>query len=135
MGTAFETTRTIRLGHTDAARRLYFARQFDLVHEAYEDWLHAEGLSIRALVEDPNGGVPIVRAESDFKGQLFAGDVVTIELAVIERSERSFSLGYRLLRADRVVGEAKTIHVSVDGSTGKSGPLPETLKQVLDRHL
>lgn len=130
---AFESTHTIRLGHTDAARRLYFARQFDLVHAAYEDWLAHEGLSIRTLVEDPAVGLPIAHAESDFQGQLFVGDVVTIEVQVVARSTRSFTMGYTLRSKGRQVGTAKTVHVAV-GAKG-SQALPEAVGAVLDRHL
>lgn len=132
---AFETTRIVRLAHTDAARRLYFARQLDLVHEAYEDWLSAEGLPIRTLIDDPAGGLPIVHIESDYKGQVFTGDALVIELTVLERSARSFTLGYSLRCEGREVGTAKTVHVAVDGSTGRSGPLPPALTAILDRHL
>ena len=135
MASAFETTRIIRLGHTDAARRLYFARQLDLVHEAYEDWLEHEGLSIRMLIDDRSGGVPIVHAESSYTGQVFAGDEVVIRLTVEARSTRSFTLGYTLSRGETQVGTAKTVHVSVDAATGKSCPLPEDLTRVLERQL
>ena len=129
----FETTRIVRLGHTDAARRLYFARQFDLVHEAYEDWLASEGLPIRSLVENPGGGVPIVHAESDYTGQVFAGDALVIRIELVKRGSRSFTLGYTLRVGERQVGTAQTVHVSVDGTTGKSSPLPEALTTILTR--
>lgn len=127
----FETTATIRLGHTDAARRMYFARQFDLVHEAYEDWLAHVGLSIFDLVHNDTGGVPIVHAEADYTGQLFAGDVVTIGLVVEAVSTRSFTLAYTLTKGERQVGTAKTVHVYIDGKAGKAAPLPEALSQAL----
>jgi 1,4-dihydroxy-2-naphthoyl-CoA hydrolase len=132
---AFETTRVVRLGHTDAARRMYFARQFDLIHEAYEDWLASEGVGIRALVENPGGGVPIVHAACDYTGQVFAGDELTIRLTVAKRSSRSFTLAYTLHRGEEPVGKATTVHVAVDASTGKAGALPEPLSQALARHL
>ncbi|MEO0603966.1 MAG: thioesterase family protein [Myxococcota bacterium] len=135
MPTAFETTCTIRLGHTDAAGRLFFARQLDLVHEAYEDWLAHEGTPIRTLIEDPTGGLPIVAAESAYTGQLFAGDVVTIRLSIEACSTRSFTLAYALLRGETPVGTAKTVHVAVDAATGKSRPLSEALTRMLKRHL
>lgn len=131
MTPVFETTRTVRLGHTDAARRLYFARQLDLVHEAYEAWLLHEGVDFRALVEDPSGGLPIVHVESSYTGQLFVGDELTIRVAVEARSTRSFTLAYTLTAGGRQVGTAKTVHVAVDGSTGKSTALPEAISRLL----
>ena len=135
MASTFETTLIIRLGHTDAARRLYFARQFDLVHEAYEDWLEQAGLPLRGLLEEGAFGVPIVRAESDYSGSLFAGDRVTISVTVEARSARSFTLSYVLRTADRQVGTARTVHVAVDPKTGRSCPLTGPLSDLLDRHL
>ena len=135
MALAFETTRIIRLGHTDAARRLYFARQLDLVHEAYEDWLAQEGCPLRGLVESEGGGVPIVHAECDYTGQVFTGDAVTIGLSVEACSARSFTLAYVLHCEGRQVGAAKTVHVAIDASTGRSGPLPAALAAIVRRHL
>jgi 1,4-dihydroxy-2-naphthoyl-CoA hydrolase len=131
---AYETLITVRLGHTDAARRLYFARQLDLVHEAFEDWLAAEGLPIRTLVDDPTGGLPIVHAEADYTGQVFTGDPLTVRLTVAKRSSRSFTLAYALSVDGREVGRASTVHVAVDGSTGRSRDLPDALIAILDRH-
>ena len=130
----FETTLTVRLGHTDAARRLYFARQFDLVHAAYEDWLAHAGLSIRDLVHDESGGLPIVHAESDYMGQVFVGDDVVIAVTVDHVGTRSFTLAYALSVGGKLVGKAKTVHVAIDGSTGRSGPLPDALTQALKTH-
>jgi len=135
MATPFETTRTIRLGHTDAARRMFFARQFDLVHEAYEDWLEAHGLPIRSLLEEGDFGLPIVRAESDYSGSLFAGDRVCIAVSVEGRSERSFTLSYVLRSGDRQVGTAKTVHVAVDRTTGRSCPISGALADILSQQL
>ncbi len=135
MTTAFETTCTIRLGHTDAAGRLFFARQLDLVHEVYEDWLAHEGIPIRRLIEDPTGGLPIVHAESSYTGQLFAGDVLTVRLSVEACSTRSFTLSYALICGERPVGTAKTVHVAVDAATGKSRALSDDLARVLRAHL
>lgn len=135
MTTAFETMYTIRLGHTDAAGRLYFARQFDLVHEAYEDWLAHEGIPIRSLVEDASGGLPIVQAECAYTGQLFVGDAVTIALSVRTCSARSFTLGYVLHRGETQVGTASTVHVAVDARSGRSRALPDALAQILKRYL
>jgi acyl-CoA thioesterase FadM len=131
MSTVFETTRTIRLGHTDAARRLYFARQLELVHEAYEAWLIHEGVDFRALVEDPEGGLPIVHAESRYTGQVFVGDPVTIGITVEARSARSFTLAYTLESGGRQVGSARTVHVALDARTGKSTALPEVMSRLL----
>jgi 1,4-dihydroxy-2-naphthoyl-CoA hydrolase len=128
---SFETSKIVRLGHTDAAGRLYFARQFDFVHEAYEDWLEHVGVQIRDLVEDPAGGLPIVHAESSYKGQLFTGDRVAITVAVEAHSPRSFTLAYTLTCNERLVGTARTVHVAVDAKTGKAGALPGALKKVL----
>ena len=135
MAPPFETTCTIRMGHTDAAHRMYFARQFDLVHEAYEDWLEQEGLPIRHLLENGDFGVPIVRAESEYSASLFAGDRVTIALTVEARSERSFTLSYVLRTETRQVGTARTVHVAVDRSTGRSCPITGPLSEILQRHL
>lgn len=135
MTTAFETACTIRLAHTDAAGRLYFARQLELVHEAYENWLAHEGLPIRSLLDDTSGGLPIVQAECTYTGQLFVGDAVTIRLSVEAVSTRSFTLGYELHRGETQVGTAKTVHVAVDVATGKSRALSEDLTGILRRHL
>ena len=59
---------------TGAAGRLYFANQFRLAHEAYEAFMASLGFPIGDILKAGRFGLPIVRAEADYKAALSVGD-------------------------------------------------------------
>ena len=126
----FETK--VRLQHTDAAGVVFFARYFELAHEAYEHMLDALG---QALPADLGGApilYPIVHAESDYRAMLRLGDTLRIEVTVADVKSRSFHLTYRFLDpAGEEAAALTTVHVAVDKATGRSTHLPEDLAAAL----
>ncbi len=125
--------RTIRLEHTDGAGVVFFARYFQLAHEAYEDLLDAIGQSLPADLAAAPILYPIVHAESDYRAMLRMGDRLRVEVTVEELKSRSFRLGYRFMNpAGEDAARLETVHVAVDKATGKSTRLPDELRSALE---
>lgn len=126
----FETK--IRLQHTDAAGVVFFARYFELAHEAYEHMLDALGHAFPADLGTAPILFPIVHAESDYRAMLRLGDAVRVEVAVAAVKSRSFTLTYRFLNpAGEEAAALTTVHVAVDKATGRSTQLPQDLATAL----
>ena len=127
----FTITKTIQLHDTDAAGRLYFANQFRLAHEAYESFMEQLGFPIGSILKAGRWGLPIVRAEADFKAPLQVGHLISLTLKPQRVGRTSFTLLCRLTREGRTIGHVTTVHVAVDMRRGTKCPLPARLRTAL----
>jgi 1,4-dihydroxy-2-naphthoyl-CoA hydrolase len=122
----------IGLRHTDAAGIVFFARFFEIAHEAYEDLLRALGQPLPADLARARRILPITRAEADFRTPLRLGDAFRVEVEVRAVSSRSFTLGYRVTTEDgREAARLTTVHVAVDTELRRAVRLPEDLAEAL----
>ena len=123
----------IKLHDTDAAGIIFFANQFKMVHDAYENLLEEFGWSFRTMLKNTSLFLPIVHAESDYLAPVEVGDKITIAITVGRIGETSFSLDYTLRRGKTLIGRAKTVHVTVSRKTQKKVPLPAPLRKALNK--
>lgn len=120
---------TPRLGDTDAAGVIYFARLLERAHEAYEDFLAGAGLPLQDWLEQ-GPHLPLVHAEADYHAPLRLGRRLGIELRLADLGRSSFSLEYRFLDADdNLLASARTVHVAM--AEGRAVALPPRLRQAL----
>ena len=127
----YTITKHLHLHDTDAAGRLYFAHQFRLAHEAYEAFMAELGFPLSAILKAGRFGLPIVRAEADYKAALCVGDEVSIEVKPVRIGQSSFTLRSRFIRAGQTVGRVSTVHVAVEARRGTKCPLPARLRKAL----
>jgi acyl-CoA thioester hydrolase len=83
----------------------------------------------------PNARVIVARAECDYKAPAFFGDELEVRLWVGEIGRSSFSLEYEIVHVEtsRPVATGKTVMVSYDYAAGKSMPLPDAARVLLER--
>lgn len=125
----------IRLHDVDVAGRLYFPRQFRLVHEALEDFMESEERPFRQLLEEGNYFYVVARCESNYYAPLMVGDRVEVHLYTETIGSTSFTLCYHIFKEGTMTGDAKTVMVSLDRKTGKKVTNPQELKNILRKHL
>lgn len=124
----------IRLHDTDAAGILFFAHQFSIIHDAYEQLLEKLGFSFPTILKKRSYFFPIVHAESDYKSPLFVGDKITITITVGHIGETSFSFHYTIRNQKNVlVGSSKTVHVAVHKTKRTKIALPKEVRAGLQR--
>jgi 1,4-dihydroxy-2-naphthoyl-CoA hydrolase len=128
----FTYTTKIRLHDTDAAGIIFFANQFKIIHDAYEDLLEKFGWSFQKMLKGTDYFLPIVHAESDYKVPVLVGDKITIAIKVGHIGKTSFSFEYTLKRGKTLVGTAKTVHVTINQKTRKKIPLPSAMRRALE---
>jgi len=122
----------IHLCATDATGVLYFAEQFRLALDALQEFLNAQGLSLRTLF-DGDFLVPVVHAEGDYFAPLMIDDEVEISVEVGKIGTSSFTMHYIFFDPCRKieVGKVTLVHVSVSKETRAKIPLPASLRAKL----
>ena len=124
---------TIRLHDTDSAGILFFANQFRIVHDVYENFLTQIGYGIRERFEKRDFLIPIVHAKADFLQPLKIGETIEIELSVAEIGQTSFTLHFRLTDSGgAAVGSVETVHATVDPKGMKKIDLPDGFREKLE---
>ncbi len=123
----------IFLHHTDAAKRLFFANQFFLIHEAKELFYESLGFPIGYMLEHSDITLPVVHAESDYKALLMAGDEVTIHVWVDKIGVSSISFAFDLFKKEELVGTGRTVCVAVNTKTGKKTPIPNDWRKKFEK--
>ncbi|MCB1113467.1 MAG: acyl-CoA thioesterase [Chlamydiia bacterium] len=119
---------------TDMAQRLYFARQFRFANDALEDWSFSRDLDYFHLAMEKGFMFVIVHAEADYYKQMRVGEEVEIHLSCEHIGTTSFSLMYQIYRnKDEMVGLCRTVHVTISTKTGEKIPLPDALKEHLQK--
>jgi len=132
--TVFSNEVAVRLQDTDAAGILFFANQFIYAHETYEMLMEEIGLSFKSILDHENYLIPLVHAESNYYEPLSVGQRLSVELSVENIGDTSFTLSYKLKSADGiVVGDCRTVHVTINSKSGKKIPLPAKLRDGLER--
>jgi 1,4-dihydroxy-2-naphthoyl-CoA hydrolase len=133
----FVAINKVRMHDTDMAGVLYFARQFRFAHDALEDFAESEGLGFDRVFHKENFVFVIVHAGADYLVSLKVGDSLEIHLSIERVGNSSFTVDYQIYRQldNRLVGTAKTVHVTLDSKTRKKIPIPEALRAKLQKHL
>lgn len=121
---------------TDMAGILYFPRQFRFVHDALEDFLDSEGTNFEIIFHKEKFVFVIVHAESDYLSPLKVGDSLEVQLSVENIGTSSFTFAYKIFKTDgTLTGTAKTVHVALESHSRTKIPIPESLKNILVKHL
>lgn len=119
----------LKLHETDAAGLIFFSRQLEIMHDAYESLLETVGFGFAELIRNQPFFLPIVHIEADYKAPLFVGDLLEIEVRVSHIGETSFTFDYKIYKSDRtLVGTGKTVHVTTDKKTRQKTPIPSLMR-------
>lgn len=122
---------------TDMAGILYFGRQFRFAHDALEDFADSEGFGFERVFHHEKFVFVIVHAEADYLAPLKVGEALEIRLTIDKVGQSSFAVDYQIYRQvdNLLVGTAKTVHVTLDSKTRKKIPIPDSLREKLEKHL
>jgi 1,4-dihydroxy-2-naphthoyl-CoA hydrolase len=123
----------ITMGRTDAAGVMYFARAFELCHEAFEAYMTARGVGPADLVGRGGYLLPIAHAEADYRKPLALGERARVEMRAVAVSGASFTMGYVVSSENGAAAfEAKTVHVPISKESLRPIRLPERLREAVD---
>lgn len=133
----FITHNQVRMHDTDMAGILYFPRQFRFAHDALEDLFAASDLSFHQIFHKENFVFVIVHAEADYLATLQVGDKLEVNVSIERIGSSSFTVMYHfyLESSRKLVGTAKTVHVTLESKSREKIPIPNDLKKILLKHL
>ena len=123
---------------------MFFARYFDLVHRAYEEFLEHIGQPLMPELHASDAAFPLVHVEADYRHPLRMGDRIEIDVAVERLGPGSFTLGHTVRRVSSryppgsggaVVARLMTVHASVNVPAKLAIALPSSLAEALSAHL
>ncbi len=119
----YETT--IRFAQVDPAQVVYFARVYEMAHEAFEEIMAAAGLPVGPLFQESEWGMPLVHTEADYRRPWRLGERVRIEGRIGSMTERTVEFQYAFVDE---TGKARTqvrmrhAFVSLDTFQARSTP-------------
>ncbi len=121
----------VRFQDIDAAGIVFFARFFEIFHDAYVETLRANGCDLVRVLDEKIWAAPLTRAHAEYRRPLRFGDEIMVEVAA-EQNEKGVSMLFRAVSsADATVlfASGKTDHAFVDAQTFKRVAVPtEVLK-------
>ena len=82
----------------------------------------------------PGTRVIVARAECDYKAPAFFGDELDVRVKVSAIGRSSFGLAYEIVHVEKghLVATGRTVMVSYDYAAGKSTPLPDAARRLLE---
>jgi len=123
----FNYLRQIYLNDTDAAGVVYFAKGLEICHQAYEESLNQQGISLRQMIQEGKTALPIVHAEIDFLRPLFCGDQIQVSLVASLINNSEFAIAYQIFLMDNLeqaLVKAQTRHVCINPQIRQRVDLP-----------
>lgn len=135
---AWSHTLTVRFEDVDFARVVFFPNLFRYCHNAFEEFFAKElGVPYAKMLQERRVGYPAVHADADFKRPLKFGDVIRIELSVLNVGKSSLHCRYRMYAdgTDTLLAEVKVVTAAIQMDTFQSTALPDDVREAFSRHL
>lgn len=124
----------VRLSHTDAAGVIFFPRLLEMAHEGWEIFLDEAGFPLARGVAGPGPLFPIVHCEADFLRPMRLGDPFRHSLVLARLGSSSCSLAHSFRSPEgEELARALSVHTALDRLSGRSVPLPDELRRLLER--
>lgn len=130
----FDYLRRIYLSDTDAAGVVYFAKGLEICHQAYEESLTQQGISLKQMIEEGKIALPIVHAEIGFLHPLYCGDQIQIGLTTSLIDDCKFAIAYQISPVDnlaQILVKAQTRHVCINPQIRQRTDLPAIILEWL----
>lgn len=125
---AYVATPEIRWSDQDLQGHVNNAKTITLIEEARISWLRSGEVDM-SLEERPQ---VVARMELNYRKPVVYGPELTIELGVERVGGSSYTITCRGIQEGAVVFDGRNVMVMVDPSTGKTSPLTDQEKKVLE---
>lgn len=130
----FRTEMPVRFQDVDAAGIVFFARMFDYVHGAYEEFLAQTGNALAEVIADRRWAAPLRHAEADYLSPARFGDRLIVELVAGESSETEIALGWRITKkgaSSPPAAVVQTVHAFVSVPSFERMKVPSEIVDAL----
>ncbi len=123
----------------DNAGIVYYPRFMHYFHLALEEFFeHELGVALTVALHERNTSFPTVHLEADFRKKLRYGDIIEIEVKILNIGNTSIKWGYTGYLSghdDEIVVEGSNITVCAKLDTGEKMPVPGWLRAALENYI
>ena len=120
----------VRITDINIANHLGHVELIGMIHEARHQFFTMLGFSELRLGAD-NVGIVILDLVTNYKLEVFAGDIIDIDLQLDDIEERSFRIYYRLRRGNEIIAIAETGIAPFVYGEKKAVPVPDAFLESL----
>lgn len=125
----------VRFSQCDPAGIVYFARYFDMMNSAVEDWFgEALGLPYATLIGPRRIGLGYGHAEADFLRPARMGDRLAFAILVERIGGASLGLAIHAYRDAEAVFASRPVIVTTSIVEARPTPIPDDLRAALVRY-
>jgi YbgC/YbaW family acyl-CoA thioester hydrolase len=129
---AFTAPVEVRFQDVDAAGLVFFARFFEYVHGAYEQFLASVGQALPDVLREGRWAAPLRHVEADYRAPVRYGEEIEVQLvrAAVQPSE--IALGWRVCRRDgKVCVLLQTVHTFLNPRDFQRRAVPAEIREAL----
>jgi 1,4-dihydroxy-2-naphthoyl-CoA hydrolase len=131
---AFVCPRVVRFQDVDAAGIIFFARAFEYFHDAYVEFLEANGCALPDALRERSWAAPLRHAEADYLRPLRFGDRIEVALVAAHVEPSEVTIGYRVTREaseeTAVVGQC--VHTFIDPERFVRRAMPDEMRKLFE---
>lgn len=125
----------VRFSHCDPAGIVYFARYFDMMNGAVEDWFaESLGLSYADFIGPRRVGLGYGHVEADFARVASMGDRLTVAILVERIGTASLALAVHAYRGQDPILTMRPVIVTTSLVEHRAIPIPDDLRAALARY-
>jgi 1,4-dihydroxy-2-naphthoyl-CoA hydrolase len=128
----FNYSRNVRLNDTDPAGVIFFARVYDIAHEAFEALLIELENPIQNIIKS-DVIYPLVNSNANYLGPIKLGDILKINVTTEKLSDSSFTLLFAFHVNNNCVSEVRTTQVAIKRSEWKKTVIEEKFRLNLEK--
>lgn len=119
----YKATLQVRITDINIANHLGHVELIGMMHEARHQFFTRLGFS-ELNIGGENTGIVIIDLVTNYLLEVFAGDIIDIDLKIDDLTEKSFRVYYRLKRGDDVIALAETGIAPFVYGAKKAVPVP-----------
>jgi acyl-CoA thioester hydrolase len=134
-GFPFTHRLSVRFRDCDLLGHVNNAVYFTYLEQSRLAWWRYLGGSFGDSPGVPGGGMIIAHAECDYRSPAYMDDELDIGIKVADCGRSSFVLLYAIANAasGKRVADAKTVSVTFDYAAGRSVPIPDATRALLEK--
>lgn len=126
---------SVRFADSVGGGRLHHPKMLELMHDAYEALLAANGTALPRVLAERAWGAPLTHADLELLADLRFGTPLEIVVSAAEAWKNRVTFGYRVrdTARDQVVALGRTAHAFVDLATLRRREIPDEIRAILAR--
>ena len=129
----FTQTTGIRFQDIDAAGFLFFARTFDLFHDAWLAFLYQYGILLDEVLCQKNWAIPLRHAEADYLLPLVFGETVVISLTCFHLATQEITLGWKIQNISQQTNTVgQTVHTFIQPQNRQRIAIPKEICMIFE---